>query len=137
MQETTLALPHAHPLDVIDLPRVGPDADRAISRSLIKTETLQLLHLVLRAGREQPDHHVDDACTVQCLDGEVDVLMPDDVRRVLRPGQLVVLPGRQRHALRARADSSLLVTLLLHHGDAGHDGGTAQVRQRDSAVQGS
>jgi quercetin dioxygenase-like cupin family protein len=136
MPETILALPHAHPLDVIDLPRIGPDTDRAISRSLIKTPTLQLLHLVLRAGHAQPDHHVDDACTVQCLDGEVEVLMPD-AHRVLRPGQLVVLPGRQRHALRARSDASLLVTLLLHNGDAGDDGGSGQTHVRDAAAQGA
>ena len=43
--------------------------------------------------------------------------------RLLAPGQLVVLPAGQPYALSARADSALLMTLLLDHGDAGDGGG--------------
>jgi quercetin dioxygenase-like cupin family protein len=45
----------------------------------------------------------------------------------LRAGQLVLLPAAQPHSLRARADSAVLVTLILRHGDAG-DGGGAGAR---------
>lgn len=121
-----MALPHANLLDVIDLAPLDSTVHEAVSSSLLKTQRLQLLHLVLPAHRDQPEHHVDDECTIQCLAGDVDVRMPGGTRR-LGPGRLVVLPARQRHSLSARADSAVLVTLLLRDGDAG-DGGGAGTR---------
>lgn len=117
-----MALPHARPLDVIDIGPLGTAVREAVSSSLLKTDRLQLLHLVLPAHRDQPEHHVDDECTIHCLEGDVDVKTPGGTRR-LGPGQLVVLPARQRHSLSARADSAVLVTLLLRDGDAGDGGG--------------
>jgi quercetin dioxygenase-like cupin family protein len=94
----------------------------AFSTSLLKTDRIQLLHLVLPAHFDQPEHHVDEECVVHCLEGDVDVVMAGGERR-LGPGQLVVLPGKQRHSIRARTDSAVLVTLMLQNGDAGHGGG--------------
>ena len=121
-----MALPHAQPMDVINVAPLGERLGGTPSTSLIKTGRLQLLHLVLRAHRDQPDHHVDDECTVHCLEGEVEVVTPGGTRR-LRPGNVTVLPAGQQHALRARTDCAVLVTLLLRNGDAG-DGGGAGAR---------
>ena len=117
-----MALPHARPLDVIAVRPLGAALAEAVSTSLLKTDRLQLLHLVLPAHKDQPEHHVDDECTIHCLEGDVEVVMPGGSRR-LGPGQLVVLPAQQRHSLRARSDSAVLVTLLLKDGDAGDHGG--------------
>jgi quercetin dioxygenase-like cupin family protein len=117
-----MALPHAQHLDVINVGPLGDQLTGTVSTSLIKTDRLQLLHLVLAPHQDQPEHHVDAECTIHCLEGDVEVAMPGGVRR-LRPGNLVVLPAKQRHALRARAESAVLVTLLLDKGDAGHGGG--------------
>ena len=117
-----MALPHAQPLDVINISPLGAALRDAVSTSLLKTERLQLLHLVLPARRDVPQHHVDDECTIHCLEGDIEVMMPGGVRR-LGPGQLVVLPAGQPYALNARADSAVLMTLLLHQGDAGDSGG--------------
>ena len=113
-----MALPHAKPLDVISVKPLGAGLIDAFSTSLLKTERLQLLHLVLPAHYDMPEHHVADECTIHCLEGDVEVVMPGGSRR-LAPGDLIVLPGRQRHSLSARVDSAVLLTLLLHHGDAG------------------
>lgn len=112
-----MALPHAQLLDVIGVRPLGDALIDAFSTSLIKTERLQLLHLVLAARQDLPEHHVDDECCIHCLEGDVDVLMPGGARH-LAAGDLIVLPARQRHAISARADSALLVTLMLRHGDA-------------------
>ncbi|KQW52043.1 MULTISPECIES: hypothetical protein [unclassified Roseateles] len=117
-----MALPHAQLLDVIGVGPLGSSLHDAVSTSLLKTRRLQLLHLVLPAHRDQPEHDVDDECTVHCLEGDVEVRMPGGTRR-LGPNQLVVLPARQRHSLSARVDSAVLVTLLLRDGDAGDGGG--------------
>ena len=117
-----MALPHAQLMDIVNVAPLGDALANAVSTSLIKTERLQLLHMVMRAHQDQPQHHVSDECTVHCLEGDVEVVMPAGSRR-LRAGQLVVLPAGEKHSLRARADSAILVTLILRNGDAGHGGG--------------
>jgi quercetin dioxygenase-like cupin family protein len=121
-----MALPHAQPLDIINVAPLGDGLRNAVSTSLIKTDRLQLLHLVLPRHHDQPHHHVDDECTIHCLEGDVEVVTGAGVRR-LKPGNVIVLPAQQQHALRARTDCAVLVTLMLHRGDAG-DGGGAGAR---------
>ena len=117
-----MALPHAKLLDVVSVRPLGDALSGAVSTSLIKTNRIQLLHMVLAAHRDVPEHRVDNECTLHCLEGEIEVVMGSDTRR-LRAGELVVLPALQPHALRARADSALLVNLMLRQGDAGDLGG--------------
>lgn len=107
-----MALKHAQPLDLIDL-RIS-DAERGTARSssLIKTAHLQLMHVVLAAGEGLPEHHVPGEVTIQCLEGEVDVVVAARPCR-LRPGTLVVLPAAAPHSLQALQRTVLLVTLLL------------------------
>ena len=117
-----MALPHAQLMDIVNVAPLGEALADAVSTSLIKTDRLQLLHMVMRAHQDQPQHHVSDECTIHCLEGDVEVVMPAGDRR-LRAGQLVVLPAGEKHSLRALADSAILVTLILRNGDAGHGGG--------------
>ena len=125
-----MALPHAKHLDVINVAPLGDALNGQVSTSLIKTERIQLMHLVLAAHHEQPMHHVDDECTIHCLEGLVDVMLGAGVRQ-LRPGNVLVLPAREAHALKARAESAVLVTLLLRGGDAGNQGGAGNRRDPD------
>ena len=117
-----MALPHANLLDVITVRPLGDKLVDSFSTSLIKTERTQLLHLVLTAHEDQPERHVDQECVIHCLEGVVEVAMPGGVRK-LEAGQLVVLPARQKHSLRARTDATVLMTLILDRGDAGDQGG--------------
>lgn len=131
-----MALPHAKHLDVVNVAPLGDKLIETPSTSLIKTERLQLLHMVLVAHQDQPQHHVANECVIQCLEGEVEVVMGGGVRK-LGPGNLIVLPGMQQHALRARTDCSVLVTLLLEGGDAGDGGGAGnrRVAGKDTPVR--
>lgn len=122
-----MALPHAQLLDVISVAPLGDKLRDAVSTSLIKTGRLQLLHMVLPAHRDVPEHRVEDECVIHCLEGVVEVTMAGGVRS-LEAGMVVVLPAGQRHGLRAREDSALLVTLLLRDGDAGNQGGAGNTR---------
>ncbi|MDB5752431.1 MAG: hypothetical protein JWP65_2852 [Ramlibacter sp.] len=122
-----MALPHARHLDVINVAPLGEKLAESVSTSLIKTDRIQLLHMVLAAHQDQPQHHVDEECTIHCLEGEVEVVMGSGVRR-LGAGSVVVLPAGQQHGLRARTNCAVLVTLLLHGGDAGDGGGSGSQR---------
>jgi quercetin dioxygenase-like cupin family protein len=125
-----MALPHAQPLDVISVAPLGERLHGAVSTSLIKTDRIQLLHLVLAPHQDMPQHHVDDECTIHCLEGEVEVVMGMGVRH-LRAGHVVVLPAKEKHSVRARTESALLLTLLLRGGDAGNQGGGGHRRLDD------
>jgi quercetin dioxygenase-like cupin family protein len=122
-----MALPHANLLDVINVAPLGEELEGQVSTSLIKTEEIQLLHMVLGKHQDQPQHHVDHECTIHCLEGDVEVVMGAGTKR-LRAGQLIVLPAKQQHALRARDRSAVLVTLQLKRGDAGDQGGAGNRR---------
>lgn len=111
-----MALPHARPLDVIDLAAPQAAEAGAPSTSLLKTAQLELLHLVLPARHSVPAHHLRRECTLHCLHGDVDVDLGRGALR-LGPGQLVLLPAEQSYALNARVDSVLLMTLLLPASD--------------------
>lgn len=124
-----MALPHAQPLDVINVAPLGAGLKGAVSTSLIKTDRLQLLHLVLAAHQDHAERHVADECMLHCLEGEVEVVTGSGVHH-LRAGTLVVLPPQQKHSLRARTDCAVLMTLLLDHGDAGDKGGAGSVSSR-------
>ena len=108
-----MALPHAQPLDIIDLRPLGPGLPGAVTSSLLKTPSLQLMRLVLPAGQGLPEHSVPGAITVLCLEGEAVVTTPSR-RCPLGAGQLVMLEGGEPHAVQALTDASLLVTVLLH-----------------------
>ena len=131
-----MALPHAQLLDVINVAPLGDKLRDAVSTSLIKTDEIQLLHMVLPAHHNQPQHHVDHACTLHSLEGDVEVVMGSASRR-LRAGNVIVLPAKQRHALRAREDSAVLVTLILDNGDAGQQGGAGNQRLEAAERAGS
>lgn len=128
-----MALPHAQPLDIINVAPLGDKLEGAVSTSLIKTDRIQLLHLVLAAHQDMPQHRVDDECTIHCLEGEVEVVMGVGVRQ-LRPGNVIVLPARETHSLRARTACAVLVTLILNHGDAGNQGGDGHRRAPDKSA---
>ncbi len=105
-----MALAHAHPMDVIRLGPLGESLRDTASTSLIRTDSLQLLHLVLKARSQTPEHDLAQECVIHCLEGDVEVATPGGNRR-LGPGHLVLLPAGQRYSLSARGDSAVLVTL--------------------------
>jgi quercetin dioxygenase-like cupin family protein len=108
-----MALQHAQPLDVIDVRPLGAGLRDAVTASLLKTQALQLMRLVLPAGHGLPEHSVSGAITVHCLEGET-VVTTSSRTCNLRAGQLVMLDGSEPYSLKATSDSTLLVTLVLH-----------------------
>ena len=109
-----MAIPHAKPAEDINIQPLGPDLKNAQTTTLVKTDCLEVIRLVLAAGKEIKRHSVSGQITVQCLEGNV-VLSTDESECQLTTGKLLYLSGSDDHALRAVEDSSLLVTILLEH----------------------
>lgn len=107
-----MALKHADPGQVIDLKPYGAALAQKPSIALFKSEDLEVMRLVLLAGKTMPSHDVAGEITLQCLEGSIEVTA-EGATHVLYPGHLMYLPGRAPHALFALENASVLVTVAL------------------------
>jgi len=115
-----MAIPHASPGQLIDIRPLGQKLAETRSHTLAKTDRLELLRLVLPAGKRIEEHRAPDVITVQCLEGQVTFERGGESLN-MQPGDLLYLEAEEPHAVQAITDASLLVTFLLnpakHHGD--------------------
>jgi quercetin dioxygenase-like cupin family protein len=107
-----MALPHAQPGQIIDVSPLGPSVASAKSSTLAKTPSLELIRLVLPAGKSIADHKVAGEITIQCLEGEIEFTAMGTAQR-LTAGQMLTLPGNEVHALKSLQDATVLVTILV------------------------
>lgn len=107
-----MATPHALPGQIIDIQPLGERLAGEKTRALFKSDDLELMHLVLRAGQSLPPHQVPGDITIQCIEGRVEVEV-DARATLLRAGQLLYLRGGALHAVTAVEASSVLVTVTL------------------------
>lgn len=109
-----MAIPHAKSGEIIDVRSLGERLKEEITSTLIKTDSLEVLRLVMPAETTIDRHQVSGAITVQCLEGRVN-FDAGGVNREMTVGQMLYLDGSTPHALHAVENSSVLVTILLHH----------------------
>lgn len=107
-----MAIPHAKPGQVVDVRPLGSGLSAASTWTIVKTDALEVIRIVLPAGKELPRHKVPGEITVQCLEGKVEFRV-GELKRELTAGTFLYLEGSGEHSLRASEDSSLLVTILL------------------------
>lgn len=107
-----MALPHALPGEPIDVQPLGARLANAKTAALFKSADLEVMRLVLPAGKSLPPHRVPGEITIQCIEGTLEVAA-DGRTSVLRAGQLLFLAGDVEHAVAAVEDASALVTVAL------------------------
>ncbi len=107
-----MAIPHAQPAEAIDVRPLGNRFGAAQTTTLIKTESLEVIRLVLPAGKDVASHKVAGEITLQCLEGKI-AFHAGDAHGVLAAGELVFFRGSVEHSLHADVDSSVLLTILL------------------------
>ena len=106
-----MSIQHAKPSEVVQL-MLGAELGRSTTVTLVKTPGLELIRLVLPAGKEVHKHIAPGEITVQCLEGRVAFIAGESTRE-LAAGQILYLNAGEPHALKAIEDSSVLLTLLL------------------------
>ena len=107
-----MAIAHASPGEAID---VGPLGGRLRSEKIValfKSEHLEVIRLVLTAGKSLPLHKVPGEITVLCIEGRINVTA-EGKSHVLGAGQLLYLSGGVTHGVVALEDASALVTIAL------------------------
>lgn len=107
-----MALPHVTSGQPLDVGPLGERLHAEKSSALFKSNDLEVMRLVLGAGRSLPPHKVRGEITIQCLEGILDVELDDKTVR-LNAGQLVFLAGGATHGVKALTDTSALVTVVL------------------------
>ncbi|WP_404305526.1 cupin domain-containing protein [Neorhodopirellula lusitana] len=108
-----MAIQHAQPAEVISVAPLGSQIGSTKTSSLLKTESLEVLRLVMPAGKKIAEHKASGEITVHCLEGLVKFTARDKTQD-LTAGQMLYLDAAELHAVEAVEDSSVLVTLLLN-----------------------
>lgn len=107
-----MAIAHARPGEAIAVRPLGDRLAGEKTIALFKSHDLEVLRLVLPAGKGLPPHRVPGEITVQCIEGCVDV-GADSASHLLRAGEMLYLAGGVTHSVTAREDASVLVTIAL------------------------
>jgi quercetin dioxygenase-like cupin family protein len=107
-----MATPRALSGEAIDVRPFGAAIGEQKTTAILKSEQLELIRVVLQAGKSLPPHHVDGEITVLCLEGELDFCTDAGAIR-MTAGSLVHLGRGEQHWLSARTDTSALLTICL------------------------
>jgi nucleotide-binding universal stress UspA family protein/quercetin dioxygenase-like cupin family protein len=102
----------ANPGDAVDVRPLGPSLASAHTRPLIRTTTVEVVRLVVRAGQEIPQHASQGEIIVHCLEGRV-AFTALGKTQVLEAGTLLDLPASKPHSIKGIEDASLLLTTVL------------------------
>jgi quercetin dioxygenase-like cupin family protein len=107
-----MAIQHAQPGEMFDVRPLSHGLAAAGTHTLVKSNAIEVIRLVLPAGKEIPQHIAPGDITLQCLEGRVDLTVAGRSLQMTQ-GSMVHLLSSQPHSLRAEVDSSLLLTIVL------------------------
>lgn len=107
-----MARRHASPGDVIDVKALGAALHDHVTQALIKSAQLELVRLVLPAGKALREHRVAGEITLLCVEGQLD-LSVSGMHRKLAAGQLIHIAAGEPHSVQAVTDASALLTICL------------------------
>ena len=106
-----MATHHASPGEIVDLATWAQDVPNEKTKVIVKTNEMELVRLVLPAGKEFADHKVSGSCVIHCITGEVECPAMG-ATQALTSGQLLYLMPDEPHSVRAVVDSVVLLTIV-------------------------
>lgn len=107
-----MSIPHAKPGELVDVRPLGVSLATTKTKTLLKAEDVEVIRLVVSAGKEIPTHKAKGETIVQCLEGQVEFTALGATQR-LRAGQLLYLPRNEPHSVKSLENASLLLTIVL------------------------
>ena len=105
-----MAITHASSGQVVNHGDLDMHAEETCA--LLKARDVEIMWLVLPAGKRVPSHAVSTSMTLQCMRGRIEVHLDGHVK-LLEAGQVMYLAGRMLHGLHALEESRVLMTLVL------------------------
>jgi quercetin dioxygenase-like cupin family protein len=106
-----MALSHANSGDVVEIRPPGTRIGDSPSTAIVRDGHIEVMRLLLPAGKSLPEHAVAGPMTLHCMEGVIDV-RTDDTSRPMRAGELMYLAGGAAHSVHAIEDSFVLATLV-------------------------
>ena len=107
-----MSIPHANPGEVVDVRPLGAALATTATRTLVKASAIDVIRMVVPAGKEIPTHRAKGELVVQCLEGKIAFTACGQTHDLVA-GQLLYLPTGEPHSLRGIEDGSLLLTIVL------------------------
>lgn len=108
-----MSIAHAQPGQPASVTPYGDALLEQRSTALFKSDDLEVIRLVLRAGKSMPEHSYPREITIQGLEGHIDV-RTEEGGQVVRPGELMYLRANVPHRITALQDASALITMVLN-----------------------
>ena len=108
-----MAIPHAQPGEVIDVRPLGSSLGTTKTATLLKTGKIEVVRLVMTAGKEITQHKAPGEITVHCLEGKIAFTALGQTHE-LTAGQMLYLGAGEPHSVKCIEDASFLLTILLH-----------------------
>lgn len=109
-----MSLPHAVSGELIPLHPLGDKLPHTVSTAFVKSSQLEVMRLVLTAGKSIPEHQVAGEMTLQCLEGAIELRMRDTTQLV-RANEMVFLTSCVPYAIHAVTNTSVLMTIVVIH----------------------
>ncbi len=105
-----MAIAHAQNGEVIDVRPLADTLATSKTTTLIKTPHVEVIRMVLSAGKVISEHKAPGDIIVQCLEGDITFTTKGE-QKSLRAGDMLYLAAGEPHALQAAEDSSFLLTI--------------------------
>lgn len=106
-----MAIAHSQPGEVIDIRPLGAMLTTTKTSTLLKAERVEIIRLVMAAGKVLAEHKAPGEITVQCLEGKIAFTALGQTHE-LTAGQLLFLPAGEPHSVVCVEDASFLLTIL-------------------------
>lgn len=106
-----MANPHSEYGDVIDVGPLGAALSTSSTQTLLKTDQVQVVRMVMPQGKEIAEHKAPGPITVQCLEGKIAFATLGKTQELVA-GQMLCLPAEEPHSLKCLEEASFLLTLL-------------------------
>jgi quercetin dioxygenase-like cupin family protein len=107
-----MAIPHAKPGEVVDVRPLGSALASSQTATLVRAEQVEVIRLVVLAGKEIAEHKAKGEIVVQCLEGKV-AFTAFGGTQYLEAGKLLYLPTGEPHSVKGIENAALLLTILL------------------------
>ncbi len=109
-----MATHHAKPGEIVDLQTWAADLPKEHTKAIVKTDEMELIRIVLPAGKGIPIHKVPGPVTVQCIVGKIAIIAMDATQE-LNYNQLLHLKPGEPYSLKAIEDAIVLLTIIFKH----------------------
>jgi len=107
-----MAISHAQPGEVIDARPLGAALATAKTGTLLKTDRIEIIRLVMATGKALAEHKARGDITVHCLEGKIAFTALGKTHE-LTAGQLLYLAEGEPHSVVCVENASFLLTILL------------------------